>query len=315
MAWRRSLRKLGAFALATALLVAAAIYVPTEARLRHSYAGAVVADPIEIPSDEATLERGFRLAHALTQCGFCHGDDLGGKEIADLPLFGRLWAPNLTSGQGGLGATYTTEDYVGALRHGVDRRGRPLALMPSDQLRALGDADVAAIIAYLRSVPPVDRAVPGRSFGAFTRFTMLTGLAPELLAAERIDHASAPAPPPPPEVSAEYGAYLVSVGMCRVCHHDGLQGGLHPLALPGEPVPSDLTGSGPLAGWSEAEFQTAMRTGRTPDGRRLDPTFMPWPRFAHLSDLEIGALWSYLRGLPATRGLRTEARVSRPGSS
>ncbi len=82
--------------------------------------------------------------------------------------------------------------------------------------------------------------------------------------------------------------------MCRVCHHADLTGGLHPLSLPGEPPPPDLTPGGALSGWSEADFVRAMRSGVTPDGRRLDARYMPWPRFARMGDSELGAIWAYL---------------------
>lgn len=281
--------------LAVVLLAGAAalaVYLASELRIGRVHEFEAVAP--EIPADAASIERGRWLAEGLAQCGFCHGDDLGGRVVADLPLFGRLYAPNLTTGSGGLAGEYSDLDWVRALRHGVDRSGRSLAAMPSDQLAALADADLAAIVAYLRGVPPVDRTTPARSLGSFTRLTLVAGFAPELLAAERIDHA-APAPPPVPRgATAEYGGYLVSVGLCRACHHDDLSGGLHPLALPGEPPPADLRPTGPLAEWDEADFVRAMRTGVTPDGRRLDPTYMAWPRFAQLDDLELSAIWRYL---------------------
>ena len=74
----------------------------------------------------------------------------------------------------------------------------------------------------------------------------------------------------------------------------GLNFFFHPLALPGEPPPSDLRASGPLRGWSEEEFLRAMRSGVTPDGRRLDPEYMPWPRFAGMTDGELSAIWEFL---------------------
>lgn len=276
-----------------------AVYVPSQYRIGRVYEPRALAPPI--PSDAASIERGRWLAEGLAQCGFCHGDDLGGEVVADLPFFGRLYAPNLTTGAGGLAAEYTDVDWVRALRHGIDRWGRSLAAMPSEQLRVLSDADLAAIVAYLRSVPPIDRTSPGRRIGSFARLTLVTGLAPELLAAERIDH-GAPAPAPVHRgATAAYGSYLVSVGLCRACHHDDLSGGLHPLALPGEPPPADLRAEGPLGQWSEAEFVRAMRTGVTPDGRALDAAFMAWPRFAQLGDVELSAIWRYLREPTAPR--------------
>jgi mono/diheme cytochrome c family protein len=253
---------------------------------------------LEVPRDLAGIERGRHLGEAIAQCGFCHGDDLSGKSLADDPWLGSIWGPNLTAGRGGLPRSYRDEDLARAIRHGVTRNGRSVRMMPSDQLGALSDDDLAAVIAWVRSLPPVDASVPESRAGPATRVALVAGLAPELLAAERIDHSASSPPAPRPAPSAEYGAYLVQVGICRVCHHDGLEGGLHPLALPGEPPPSDLTSSGPLGGWSESEFIDTMRSGRTPDGRLLAAEFMPWPRYAQMSDTELRAIFAYLETVP-----------------
>jgi mono/diheme cytochrome c family protein len=267
----------------------------SEARLERSWA--TPEAQVAVPGDAAAIERGRHIGEAIAQCTFCHGDDLSGRRLADDPWIGRIWGPNLTSGVGGLPRDYRDEDLVRVIRHGVTRSGRSVRLMPSEHLRAMSDADLGALIAWLRSVPPVDATPPEAQAGPATRLALVAGLAPELLAAERIDHAAPPPPAPPPGATAEYGAYLVGIGICRVCHHDGLEGGLHPLALPGEPPPSDLRASGPLAAWSGDEFVTAMRSGTTPEGRRLDARYMPWPRYAQMSDVELRAIWAYLRTL------------------
>ena len=96
----------------------------------------------------------------------------------------------------------------------------------------------------------------------------------------------------------DYGAYLVDTGGCKVCHKDDLRGGLHPLSLPGEPPPPDLTRGGPLASWSESDFIRTLRTGVTPDGRQLDAQWMPWPTTARMTDGELRAIWQHLQSLP-----------------
>ena len=216
---------------------------------------------------------------------------------ADEKGLGRLYAPNLTAGEGGIGASYRVEDFARAIRRGVDREGRALWVMPSQYLRALSDRDLGAVIAYLRAAPKVDRAVPDRRTGWLTRLALVLGGAPDLLPAEQIDQAAAQEASAPQAVAAG-GRYLVDIGNCRVCHRPDLSGGLHPLAVAGEPPPPNLTPAGPLAAWSEADFFGAMRTGRTPDGRRLDARFMPWPRFGRMSDGELRAIWRYLGTVP-----------------
>ena len=58
----------------------------------------------------------------------------------------------------------------------------------------------------------------------------------------------------------------------------------------------DLTPSGPTAGWTEQDFVTTMRTGRTPDGRVLSD-FMPWRTLGRADPAELHAVWTYLRSL------------------
>lgn len=218
--------------------------------------------------------------------------------MADDWWLGRLYASNLTPGEGGLG-NYETADFARSIRHGVKPDGRPVLMMPSQYFYRFSDADLGALIAYLRALPPVDRELPSPRLGPFTRFVLFLGKAPDLLPAERIDHRAARPPPAPPGETIAYGAYLVETGGCKVCHREDLSGGLHPLSLPGEPPPADLTPGGSLAHWSERDFVRTLRTGTTPDGRRLDERFMPWRSIARLTDLELRAIWLYLRALPA----------------
>ena len=71
----------------------------------------------------------------------------------DDPALGRVIAPNLTRGRGGVGATFSDADFVRAIRHGVDPSGRPLLIMPADDYTHFSDADLGMIIAYVRSLP------------------------------------------------------------------------------------------------------------------------------------------------------------------
>ena len=243
--------------------------------------------------------RGRHLVTAVAQCPFCHGTDLGGREIADDPLLGRIDSANLTPGRGGIVGRYSRADWVRAMRHGIRPDGSSLVLMPAIGLSQATDEDLFAIIDYLSDVPPIDRTPRTTRFGWMTRLIVALGAADDIFAAEesRVSHRLNG----PPGVSvraaptAEYGAYLVALGNCRVCHKADLRGGLHPLALPEEPPPPPLVGEGAMEGWSEMDFARAMREGTTPDGRALDRDYMPWPGFAALTDLETRALWRYLR--------------------
>lgn len=323
-----------------AAIATGAVYARSEWALTRRHAIPPQAPALAIEVDPELLDRGRHLVTVVAQCTYCHGPDLAGREMADDPWIGRLHASNLTRGEGGIGDRYDDADWTAALRHGVGPDGRTLLLMPSAGLARLSDRDLAAIVAYVRRVPAVDRALPEKRTGWLTRFVVAAGLAPDLLSAEQVTALAAfetpgdaeqvawragsvdshrepgPARMPPPTLTsvsepaptAAHGEYLVALGGCRVCHRADLAGGLHPLSLPGEPVPPDLTPRGPLGGWSRSEFARAMREGWTPEGRVLDREFMPWPGYAGLEDVEIEAIWEYLESL----GGGVDVQVSKP---
>ena len=263
---------------------------------RYAIAPEQLALPDGPEAARESVARGRHIAVVLAQCPFCHGSDLGGREIADDPWVGRIDAPNLTRGEGGLGDRYTRADWVRAIRFGVRPDGRSLLLMPSAHLRRMSDRDLASLIAYLEQLPPVDRERASTRVGILARVALVLGRAEGLISADaRVAVHDAIPFANPASATPEYGGYLADIGGCRVCHHADLRGGLHPLAIPGEPVPPDLRIGGALEGWSREDFARAMREGRTPDGRRLDREFMPWPFYAGLSEQEIDAIWRYLR--------------------
>ncbi|MBA2564578.1 MAG: cytochrome c [Gemmatimonadetes bacterium] len=241
------------------VLFVAVAWAAVALRMRKTYE--VPAHPLAAARD-ASPERGRHLALAVTKCMHCHGDDLGGKVVEDDPVFARLVASNLTRGRGGVVADYEGEDWERAVRHAVRRDGRPLVFMPAEAFWHLADEDLADVVAYVRSVPPVDRELPVTRAGPMARVITLLGAFP-LLPAEMVDHARHPAPPPERRVDVAYGEYLATVGGCRGCHGPALAGN----GAPGSP---DIT-RGRLASWTQADFVRALRAGVRPDGSAISP--------------------------------------------
>jgi mono/diheme cytochrome c family protein len=255
----------------------------------------VSVEPVPIPTGEAAISDGRNIA-TIHYCAFCHGENLAGKVLLDTPAMAVAYAPNLTGGAGGVGSTNTDEDWVRAIRHGVGHDGRGLVAMPSTIWYRLNDEDLGALIAYLRSLPPVDNELPARRIGPLGRLLVALGQFPSTGAA-LIDHNAPRHAAPERGITAAYGEYLAQ-STCSACHGENLNGGTV-RGLDGElEIALNLTPGGALADWSEAQFITALRSGVTPNGRVLSET-MPWQYVGQMTDEELRAVWLYLQSLPA----------------
>lgn len=245
----------------------------------------VPTDHVDVVTDDASLARGKELVTAF--CTGCHSEDLSGDVLNDDPVLGAIYSANLTTGNGGVLASHSDDDLVRSIRHGVAPDGRALIAMPSSAFNGFSAEDIGAIIAYLRTLPPVDNVVPSPKLAPVGR--VFAGADPfgDMFSAHEIDH-SRPFPPMPEiGANAEYGAYIT--GFCRQCHGDDLTGDFGP----------NLTMSGELAGWSEDDFITALTTGVTPSGHELDPENMPWKDVRKLDKDELRGIYMYLRTLSA----------------
>ena len=254
----------------------------------------VPVETISIPTDQASITRGEHIA-TIRMCRHCHLENLGGQ-AAGAPIMVTLSVPNLTSGAGGVGANNTDEDWVRAIRHGVGQDGRGLVLMPSSIWYQLSDADLGALIAYLKSLPPVDNELPKTDLGPLGRVMLTLGqlppeIEPNVLV---IDHDGPRPVPPEPGVTVEYGKYLATT--CTLCHGENLNGKTVSEG-PNVYVALNLTRGGEMQGWAEEQFIATMRTGVTPSGHKLNE-FMPWKYFGQMTDDEMKAVWMYLQSLP-----------------
>lgn len=269
-----------------ALVGATALYAVGRSRLARTYE----APPTRlatVPDDAETVERG-RLVATSRGCLECHGDRLGGQVFLDIPP-GKIVAPNLTRGRGGIGSSYTDADWDRAVRHGIRPDGRTiLPFMPFRMYNRLSDADAEALIAYLKQLPPVDHELPATELRV-PGYLMVAMMGDDLRGG--VDGAP-PRATPPPGPTPEYGAYFAST-VCVECHGDDLRGGKHP-APDGPPGPS-LEAAGT---WSYDEFAAAMRTGRTP--ARTLSEWMPTKYFRELTDTELRALHAYAKSLSRT---------------
>lgn len=276
------------------LVCAWAAFAVGNARLTRTMDRSIGHD-LEVPTDSAAIANGDRLATAYG-CRDCHGPDLGGQVMIDERAFMVLAAPNLTPGEGGTGA-YTPRDWERAIRHGISPDGRGLLIMPSDSYNRFSDQDVGELVAYLRTLDPIDRALSRPSLGPASRMAALVA-ADELVPARTLDHDRPHASSVPRAATAAYGEYLAQG--CRGCHGEDLSGA--PPGMASELPASNLTPDPEtgLGSWSFEDFDRAVRSGLRPDGSVIDAS-MPWKALAALTYDEVLALWRYLQTVPPVR--------------
>jgi mono/diheme cytochrome c family protein len=283
------LKKLGFAAAFLAMIVALTFVVLTivgwrEVVRTHDITPRISSVPV---GDELTIAYGRHLSQILG-CVECHGERLEGKVMVDEPPL--LAVPtNLTPGKGGIGGDYSAADWDRAIRFGVKPDGRRiLAVMPSDKYHAVCDRDMVALITYLESLEPVDNELP-ESKVRFLGNLIMAISGGGLLAT--VEGARPTLPDRDPAPTRRYGAYLGYV-VCSSCHGDDMFGGENP--DPKGPPGSNLA---VVAAWSLEGFKTVLREGLTPDGRQLDPQWMPVNSTRHFNDMEIEALYKYLTSL------------------
>ena len=115
---------------------------------------------ITIPTDSASIERGRVLT---VMCKHCHGDDYSGKAFFNDPKIGFMASANISSAKGSATEKYTDLDWVRTLRHGVNPSHRALMVMPAEDIGLLGDQDLGCLIAYMKTIKPVEKVKAGLS--------------------------------------------------------------------------------------------------------------------------------------------------------
>jgi mono/diheme cytochrome c family protein len=135
-----------------------------------AFSAAMAVIAAQSASAEDLIDRGKYLV-GIMGCADCHSplDSEGGPDMSraltggigfELPGLGIFWAPNLTPDETGL-AAWSEAEIVTAIRTGIRPDGRNLVpVMPWPAFSSLTDEDAAAIAAYLKTLPPVENAVP-----------------------------------------------------------------------------------------------------------------------------------------------------------
>jgi mono/diheme cytochrome c family protein len=206
-------------------------------------------------------------------------------------------ASNLTSDpETGAGA-WTDDQLARAIREGIGHDGRALfPLMPYHNLRHMSDEDLAALIVYIRSLPPVRNPLPKTEIIFPVKYLIRNVPQP----------ITEPVSSPDRSDRLKWGEYLVTIASCNECHtpqergapKPGLDyGGGFTLGGPwGSAASSNITPDATGIGYyDEALFIQLMRTGYV-KARKLN-SIMPFGEFGGLTDDDLKAMFAHVRTL------------------
>jgi mono/diheme cytochrome c family protein len=243
--------------------------------------------------DAAARERGAYL-YGSRGCGECHGADGAGRLFVDDGKGMKVKGPAIHSGPSSVTVGYTPQDWDRIVRHGVKRNGRPAIVMPSEDYNRLTDADFAAVVAYVRALPPAGGGAAVVELPLPVRALYGAGYVQD--AAAKIDHSLPVQQVVPEGVSLEHGRYVANT--CLGCHGPQLAGGPVPGGPPDWP-PAARLNKGPdsaMARYPNADAMIAMfRSGKRADGSVVK--VMPFESFSKMSDTDLRALHLYLKSL------------------
>lgn len=276
------------------LLLAAIVFMGGKGIAVTYFPNAPAAPDLKVAGTPAQIARGKYLVNL--SCIGCHsavGADgmpseahplSGGWDIAAAEGFGFMGGmvtENLTPG--GKLAGYSDGELFRVLRHSVSQEGYKLGFMDFLPYKELSDDDTQAIIAYLRTLPPVETSVAtGDKLNFIGAIFMGSGLfPPKLMGAEAVQA-------PPAGITADYGKYVATFGECRGCHGPDLTGTPESAMSPAVPNPRLLVST-----LTQAQFVTMLRSGVKPDGVTF-PETMPWQNAAKMTDDDLAALYVYL---------------------
>lgn len=278
-------------------------------------------EKVEITS--ARLARGEYLAKHVAICMDCHSErdwskfsgppksetwGMGGDRFSEEMGFpGTLYSKNITPA--GIG-DWTDGELIRAITCGVNKKGEAFfPLMPYLNYNKITKEDLYSIVAYLRSLKPIENKVPEGSLNFPLNFIVKT-LPPKSFS---------PQPEPDKNNPLKYGEYLTNMAACFECHTQSVKGefitekafaGGAEFIFPSGVVRSanitpDATG---LGGWTKEQFVGRFKS-MNPDSNEIASvdfnkdynTVMPWTMYAGMTREDLGAIYDYLQTIKPIR--------------
>ncbi|MBS1752086.1 MAG: c-type cytochrome [Bacteroidetes bacterium] len=278
-----------------------------------------IDQPIDVKVEQTAerIERGRYLAHSVAVCMDCHSTrdwsqfagplsgNLGGggeKFGKEMGFPGNIYSPNITPYRL---ANWTDAEIYRAITSGVDKEGNALfSVMPYQHYGQMDKEDIYSIIAYIRSLTPIQNKTAERELDF-----------PVSLLVNTMPKEAHPQPKPDESNLVAYGAYLVNAAGCVDCHSKFEKGAIIPgsefgggmeFKQPAGAVrsanitPDKNTGIG---SWTKELFVQRFKqyadsnyksTVLTP-GDLNSP--MPWLMYAGMKESDIEAIFTYLQSL------------------
>lgn len=204
-----------------------------------------------------------------------------------------LAAPNITPDVESGAGSWTDDQFARAIREGIGHDGRTLfPIMPYGDYRNLSDEDLAAVVVYIRSLPPVRNPLPKPQIPFPLSRLIQSAPQPVLLPVANVGAAG-----------IIRGQYLIHVGGCLDCHtpEDKMHRPIKGMEFAGgkqiEGFPARSSNLTPdpsgIAYYDEDLFVRVMRTGHV-GARALNPP-MPWWVFRNMSAEDMKAIFAYLQ--------------------
>jgi mono/diheme cytochrome c family protein len=275
------------------------------------------APTLKVEATTAQIERGRYLANHVNVCMDCHSSrdwsKFSGPPIAgtfgkggdrfgpEMGFPGTFYARNITPA--GIGE-WTDGEIFRAISSGVNRDGKAIfPVMPHPAYGHMDQEDVKAIVAYVRTLKPIQNTVPESAADFPMNFILNT-------IPQKPDFQ---ARPDTTDIVA-YGKYLVNASACMDCHTKQEQGkpvegmymaGGREFAMPGAMIisanltPDKTTG---LGNWSKADFIARFKAYDPAGGYVPHPvkqgekqSLMPWVMYAGMTEQDLGAMFEYLK--------------------
>lgn len=280
------------------------------------------APKMTVEATPQSIARGAYLANHVAVCIDCHSTrdwtrfagpvvpgtlGKGGEKFDESMGFpGTIYARNITPANL---KNWTDGEIYRTITTGVTKDNEALfPVMPYHYYGMMDPRDVKSIIAYIRTLPPLENTPPARHIDFPMNFILNT-----------IPTKAEPMTRPDPSDKVAYGHYLVQIAGCMECHTKQVKGKVVGAPLAGgwafnmpdgstvrsaNLTPDKETG---LGNWTREAFIRMFKSYT--DSGYVDPkvqpgqmqTVMPWTMFSGMDTTDLGAIYAYLHSIPPVK--------------